>query len=230
MIRLAADLEPRAVMIENVRGVLTRKFDDYRAEIVGELEKLGYVICGWELLDAADYGVPQTRPRAVLVAMRPEAAAHFHWPEPSDRRVTVGQALRGSMAVHGWDGADEWARDADGTGPTLVGGSKKHGGADLGPTRARAGWRKLSVDGGGLADAPPGRNHQGLPRLTIEMAALVQGFPPDWKFQGRKTAAYRQVGNAFPPPVAEAVGRSIAGAFAAADEQARVDDPKRDAA
>ncbi|MCM2427678.1 DNA cytosine methyltransferase [Streptomyces sp. RKAG337] len=40
--------------------------------------------------------------------------------------------------------------------------------------------------------------------------ALLQGFPPDWSFAGRKTSAYRQVGNAFPPPVAEAVGRSIA--------------------
>jgi DNA (cytosine-5)-methyltransferase 1 len=41
------------------------------------------------------------------------------------------------------------------------------------------------------------------------MAAAIQGFPPDWRFSGRKTAAYRQVGNAFPPPVAHAVGASI---------------------
>ncbi|MCR2260238.1 DNA cytosine methyltransferase, partial [Salmonella enterica] len=48
-----------------------------------------------------------------------------------------------------------------------------------------------------------------MPRLTIPMAAAIQGFPADWEFQGRKTAAYRQMGNAFPPPVAEAVGKSI---------------------
>jgi hypothetical protein len=41
------------------------------------------------------------------------------------------------------------------------------------------------------------------------MVARVQGFPDSWKFAGRKTAAYRQVGNAFPPPVAAAVGKAI---------------------
>ena len=41
------------------------------------------------------------------------------------------------------------------------------------------------------------------------MTALVQGFPKEWTFIGKKTPAYRQVGNAFPPPVAEAVGKSI---------------------
>ena len=41
------------------------------------------------------------------------------------------------------------------------------------------------------------------------MAALVQGFPSDWEITGRKTPAYRQVGNAFPPPVAHAVGEAI---------------------
>ena len=48
------------------------------------------------------------------------------------------------------------------------------------------------------------------------MAATVQGFPKAWKFVGRKTHAYRQVGNAFPPPVAKAVGGSIRMALAVA--------------
>jgi DNA (cytosine-5)-methyltransferase 1 len=50
------------------------------------------------------------------------------------------------------------------------------------------------------------------------MAAAVQGFPPDWRFYGRKTAAYRQIGNAFPPPVARAVGIRIRLAIQAARE------------
>ena len=60
-----------------------------------------------------------------------------------------------------------------------------------------------------LADAPPSPGHSGMPRLTVGMAALIQGFPPDWVFSGSKTHAYRQVGNAFPPPVAKAVGEEI---------------------
>ena len=69
------------------------------------------------------------------------------------------------------------------------------------------------MDGLGLADTPPRPGFTGMPRLTVAMAALIQGFPSDWKIQGRKTASYRQVGNAFPPPVAEAVGREIAAAL-----------------
>jgi DNA (cytosine-5)-methyltransferase 1 len=52
-----------------------------------------------------------------------------------------------------------------------------------------------------------------MPKLTTGQAALLQGFPPEWLFSGTKTARWRQVGNAFPPPVAEAVGRSIASAL-----------------
>lgn len=218
MIRLADELKPRAILIENVRGLLGRKFEGYRADILADFKELDYEFCGWELFDSADFGVPQSRPRALLVLARPEVAIHFRWPTPNTRRKTVGQVLRREMARGGWKGAAAWAKSANGVAPTLVGGSKKHGGADLGPTRARAAWQRLGVDGVALADAPPAPGHIGMPRLTVEMAALIQGFPKDWKFQGRKTAAYRQVGNAFPPPVAEAVGRCIAEALASADD------------
>jgi len=119
------------------------------------------------------------------------------------------------MASRGWRGAKKWAERANDVAPTLVGGSKKHGGPDLGPTRARAAWASLGVDGKGLADEPPARDFVGMPRLTVRMAARIQGFPDEWKFSGRKTASYRQVGNAFPPPVAHAVATQIAQAIAA---------------
>lgn len=78
-----------------------------------------------------------------------------------------------------------------------------------------AAWAKLGVKGTSLADAPPTADTpvDELPRLTVRMAARIQGFPDEWVFSGRKTAAYRQVGNAFPPPVARALGSSIASAF-----------------
>jgi DNA (cytosine-5)-methyltransferase 1 len=221
MRNLAEELKPRAVMIENVRGILGKKFDSYRQEIIDGLSNIeGHRLkfCGWQLLDAQHYGVPQSRPRAILIMMEPEAAKRFEWPDPEDfPRKTVGQALRRYMAADAWEGAAEWAKNAQGIAPTLVGGSKKHGGADLGPTRARAAWRVLGVDGAGLDNKPPQPGRDKLPRLTVEMAAVIQGFPTSWVFQGRKTAAYRQVGNAFPPPVAEAVGRRVFEALEAAD-------------
>nr|WP_268249069.1 DNA cytosine methyltransferase [Parvularcula lutaonensis] len=54
-----------------------------------------------------------------------------------------------------------------------------------------------------------------MPRLTVPMAALIQGFPREWQFAGKKTSAYRQVGNAFPPPVAKAVAEQISTALEA---------------
>jgi DNA (cytosine-5)-methyltransferase 1 len=62
----------------------------------------------------------------------------------------------------------------------------------------------------GIADMPPDKDYVGMPRLTVRMAARIQGFPDEWKFNGKKTSAYRQVGNAFPPPVACAVGVALA--------------------
>lgn len=216
-LRLIAECEPRAVMLENVRGIFYPKFDSYRFMIVERLHEMGYETW-WELVQARDYGVSQLRPRAILVGIKKPWASSFEWPQAHpDDTVSVGELLHKSMAANGWKEADAWAIGADGIAPTLVGGSKKHGGADLGPSRARAAWAQLGVDGRSLAEEAPSPDFVGMPKLTVGMAALVQGFPSDWKFSGRKTAAYRQVGNAFPPPVAKAVGLAIKEALNAAE-------------
>lgn len=215
-IRLVAECRPRAVMLENVRGLLDACFDDYRANIIRSLSALGY-LAEWRLLNASDYGVPQLRPRVVFVALRNDLACHFEWPQPAATQApTVGEALHDLMAAKSWVGADRWREAACDIAPTLVGGSKKHGGPDLGPTRAKRAWAALGVDGHGIVDEAPAPDFVGQPRLTVRMAARIQGFPDSWAFSGRKTSAYRQVGNAFPPPVACAVGRQIAAALRAA--------------
>lgn len=207
-LRLIAECEPRAVMLENVRGLLDPVFEDYRADVIGQLEAMGYE-ADWQLLHASNYGVPQLRPRAILVAIRDGLGA-FEWPDADPESApTVGDALYDEMKALGWEGVKAWRKTAGTIAPTLVGGSKKHGGPDLGPTRARAAWATLGVDGRALADQPPAPGFVGMPRLTVGMTARLQGFPPSWTFAGGKTAAYRQIGNAFPPPVAEAVGREI---------------------
>jgi DNA (cytosine-5)-methyltransferase 1 len=114
------------------------------------------------------------------------------------------------MSTNGWLGAEKWKEQANDIAPTIVGGSKKHGGPDLGPTRAKRAWATLGVDGMGIAYDPPKKDFVGMPRLTVPMVAKVQGFPDDWQFVGKKTPAYRQVGNAFPPPVAYAVALQLA--------------------
>ncbi|MFE2037832.1 DNA cytosine methyltransferase [Streptomyces scopuliridis] len=235
MLELIDLLEPKAVMIENVRGLLEpeHKFREYREEILQRLELMGYRKCYWKVLEAKNYGVPQLRPRAILVAMKAEYANHFVWSEPEKRPLkTVAKVLEDSMrARYGAiedPRADEafkkWFKNASkDVAPTLVGGSKKHGGADLGPTRAKKAWKELGVCGLGVANEPHEMKDMERdlfadagPKLTVSQAALIQGFPADWEFTGRKTAAYRQVGNAFPPPVAQAVGAQIIAALEAA--------------
>ncbi len=100
-----------------------------------------------------------------------------------------------------------------------MGGSRKHRGADLGPSRAKKSWAVLHVDGNGIADFPPEENFMGMPRLIIRMTARIQGFPDAWEFSGKKTAVYRQIGNAFPPPVAQAVGEKMVSALNQAAKQ-----------
>lgn len=208
-IRLTEECDPAAVMLENVKGLLSSKFETYRLSIVRAFEELGYRVF-WRILNASDYGVPQLRPRAVLVAIKAAYAPFFAWPaKHAEAAPTVADALAAHMGSAGWEGLSAWMEKAQKIAPTLVGGSKKHGGPDLGPTRARKAWAEMGVNGKSLADAPPDREFEGMPRLTTRMAAILQGFPEDWVFTGNKTAAYRQVGNAFPPPVAEAVAISI---------------------
>ncbi|MGW5068370.1 DNA cytosine methyltransferase [Streptomyces cyaneofuscatus] len=240
MLNLVEELEPKAVMIENVRGLLEprEKFQDYREELLERLESMGYGKCYWEVLEAKNYGVPQLRPRAILVALKTAYLPFFAQAKPKKLPVrTVGAALEVTMAKR-FAGVDDpraedtlkkWREKAfKGVAPTLVGGSKKHGGADLGPTRAKRAWAALGVCGLGVAnDAEEMKNQESYdrdlfaaagPKLTVEQAAIIQGFPPTWKFKGRKTAAYRQVGNAFPPPVAQAVGEQIIAALKAGKE------------
>jgi DNA (cytosine-5)-methyltransferase 1 len=200
---------PKAVMIENVRGFLGAVFENYRTDLKNQLMKLGYQV-DWRLLNASDFGVPQLRPRVVIVATRSEFWTEFRWPEIEEiNPKTVGQTLYRTMSSRGWKGAKQWRDRANEIAPTIVGGSKKHGGPDLGPTRSKRAWASLGVNGHTIAETPPEAEFVGMPRLTVSMVALLQGFPPEWKFSGRKTAAYRQVGNAFPPPVAEAVAAEL---------------------
>ena len=215
-IRLVREARPAAVMLENVKGLASHRFAPYRESILSALDKIGYD-ADWQLLYSSEFGVPQLRPRFILVAMQRSKFRHFQWPRPLGTPPTVGNVLLPEMSSRGWLGARSWAARANNIAPTIVGGSRKHGGADLGPTRAKQAWLELGVDGKGIADEAPGPQEplDFVPRLTNPMAALIQGFDDQWKFAGRKTSVYRQIGNAFPPPVASAIGQSISEALGA---------------
>ncbi|MEU7877106.1 DNA cytosine methyltransferase [Microbispora bryophytorum] len=219
---LATELQPRAILLETTPSLLMPKFEDVRTNVEEELKHLDYV-WSWMVLDAQNFGVPQTRKSCLLVAMRPDDFVFFEWPAPvAEAGANVGEVLRDSMASRGWPFADAWALLANRVAPTIVGGSKNHGGADLGPTRTKRQWLELAVNGHSLGDdvpAPdfefdPSLGRHGVPKLTVEQVMVLQGLPADWVVAGGKTARYKQVAQAVPPPLAEAVGKRLATALA----------------
>ncbi|MDD7647086.1 MAG: DNA (cytosine-5-)-methyltransferase, partial [Ruminococcus bromii] len=100
-IRLIEEIRPRAVMLENVRGFLDAEFDDYRYHIMDSIHRLGYIV-QIKLLNASDFGVPQLRPRVVLVGIRKDQIGVFAYPcGNSDTVPTVGSTLYDLMAENG---------------------------------------------------------------------------------------------------------------------------------
>ena len=110
-IELCGTIRPRALLLENVRGLSLPRFAAYRQRVLDRLAELGYA-ADWRLLHASQYGVPQLRPRFVLVAMRPEDFAYFGWPDAGGRsRHRRGDAGRpngrqrvaggGKLGAHG---------------------------------------------------------------------------------------------------------------------------------
>lgn len=209
MLRLVEEIQPKVVMIENVRGLLSPSFDMYRNAIMTKLRQLGYS-AHIKLLNASDYGVPQLRPRVVIIGISKQLEDTFTYPSKvGNAHPSVGEVLYDLMAENGWKEAGQWKEKANTIAPTIVGGSKKHGGPDLGPTRARKAWEAMGVNGNGVADSAPEPDFIGLPKLTPRMIARIQGFPDEWNFGNKKTRACRMIGNAFPPPVAKAIGLQI---------------------
>lgn len=208
-LRLIKEIEPKAIMLENVRGFLDPVFKDYRENILKSIENMGYRV-SIKLLNASDYGVSQLRPRAIIIGIRNDIKTKFSYPtECPEETLSVGELLFDLMKANGWKNAALWAKQANKIAPTIVGGSKKHGGPDLGPSRARKAWAEMEVEGISIANEAPDKDFVGMPRLTPRMIARIQGFPDTWTFGEKKTKACRMIGNAFPPPVAKALGEQI---------------------
>ncbi|MGA5165234.1 MULTISPECIES: DNA cytosine methyltransferase [Streptomyces] len=220
---MASYIRPRVLLLENIPTFLhAAKFETERRAVQEAVHDLGYQLKS-AVLTATDFGVPQHRPHGFMVAMHPDDLSHFEWPEPYPGVCpSMGETLHESMASAGWPEAADWAARASEPAPLIMGGATGRGGADLGASRAKAIWARWGVYGGSIGDSVPGPDFRmnfdveprfGLPRITVDQVALLQGFTREWGIVGRKTSAYRQISQTTPPPLAAAVGRQIMSAL-----------------
>jgi DNA (cytosine-5)-methyltransferase 1 len=211
-------IEPRAFVAENVAALGGPKFSPYLADTV--LVPLGrkYRITRMELR-AELFGVPQQRRRLVLVGFRRKAdASRFTPPAPTHEPFGSDAAeLPRCMGMRNALGLPD--SDYDALAPTIRSSltGPRHTTSILSSASSRRVWERLEIWPNGVA---PTREQarafvpeNGHFRLSVPDVALLQGFPPSWRFQGAVYMALGQIGNAVPPPLAYAVASSVAAAL-----------------
>jgi DNA (cytosine-5)-methyltransferase 1 len=230
-IRAIREIQPDAVVVENVAGLVRGSRAPYFESIVHAFRDSGYTVA-WKLLNAADYGVPQKRIRLILVALRGQAF-EFEFPKPThgvsaarpwvpsgfvlSQDSIVGEANPSIVTYarrpdprpsphdgHLFNGG---GRPIDLCAPShtilaSAGGNKTHWIDTLGVVPA---YHDRIVKGG----RPRRGSVPGARRITVEESALLQSFPPGLKLVGARSSQYTQIGNAVPPLVAAAVGRAL---------------------
>jgi DNA (cytosine-5)-methyltransferase 1 len=228
-VRLAGELQPRYILFENVRGLVTAKGEDGHpgsalAMVRAEFERIGYGTT-FAILNAADYGIPQRRTRLFMLAARrgdlptmPQATHSKNglgipW-------VTLGQFLQQSRAPDVHDIIKPSAALYDKLKSVPDGSGLKSAG-NVEHTRPGGHWGYKQ--GTFIADLrKPARtvtasasqdfiryDVDGLRRLTWRECAGLQGFPDEWQFTGGRAARYKQVGNAVPIIFGQILGQAV---------------------
>src|SRR5579859_6284760 len=100
-LRLIEQAKPAAVMLENVPGFASEKFAAYRSSLIQRLHRLDYEV-SWRVLNSSDYGVPQLRPRFILVALRGPYFDKFSWPLDGFPRLTLSMTARIQAFPDSW--------------------------------------------------------------------------------------------------------------------------------
>ena len=220
--RVVERLKPRAFVLENVSALTHKKNGDHLTGIMSALEEQGYRFA-WGVLNAADFGVPQARRRLVVIGLRDGIPS---MPEPThlNDHATVRDAIAeidGKFDEewnhvppnHARHVAERWARL--GPGETDPNYRRARLDPDKPSTTIRAGGG-YGPRGDHLAGFHPPIHPYQPRQLTVREAARLQSFPDDWILMGSKTAQGRQIGNAVPVKLAEAIARHV---VAMLDEQ-----------
>lgn len=209
LLRVIRDKKPAFFLAENVKGLL--RFDDGRVfkMILSDFEGAGYRVTH-RLFNSADFGVPQRRERVIIVGTRNDLKCRFSFPEPTHSRT-------GSDGTAKWVGVgDALSVFPDPDNPNDVPNHvcskyKLNFNGYLGHRPIDPGLPAPTVtargdDRGGVVILP---HPNGKRRMTGRELATVQGFPSDYVFEGRLSSVYRQIGNAVPPILAQAIAAAF---------------------
>ncbi len=245
-IRLVREIKPSAFIIENVPGLASLFKGQVKDRIIQEFEKIGYTVTA-QIVNAADYGVPQNRRRIVFVGLR--GGETFKFPNPTHsaangkKKVTVSEAIsdlpllkrekgaeelryikppstnyqrvmrKGSKKIFNHLASSHTKQTSEIIALVPEGGNYKNLPEHLKTVRNfHVAWTRLhsqepspTIDTGHRHHFHPSENR--VP--TVREAARLQSFPDTFRFIGPKTLQYKQVGNAVPPLLAAAIGKSL---------------------
>jgi len=204
--RLVREAEPRAFLLENVPGLLELDGGEAVGEMICELEGLGYQVNKPEVLEAADYGIPQRRRRVFVLGSREKTPV---LPDPAGRpRLSVAHALAGMPT----DLSNHVPRRH---APTSIARYRQLAFGEREPLgrvdRLDPLLPSKTVIAGGSNGGGRSHLHPFVARtLTVRECARLQTFPDDFVFTGSSARQFTQVGNAVPPLLAEQLARSVA--------------------
>jgi DNA (cytosine-5)-methyltransferase 1 len=219
-VRAVKEIRPRAFVCENVSGLATKRFHDYiQATVIKPLQSL-YIIRQF-ILNAADFGVPQTRRRVFFVGFANEIeASQFEVPGPThkhDKSSASAHNLPTTMGVREALGLPD--RGTDGLSPTLRSGltGPRHTTSVLSSVSALKLWNRLGVWPNGVAadrsSASAYVAKNGDYRLSLADCLLLQGFPENWPVERPVYFALGLIGNSVAPPMAYHLAQSVAAAL-----------------
>lgn len=209
LIRVIRDKQPKFFVAENVKGLLHFAKGKVVQLILDDFTSLGYKV-QIKLLNAADYGVPQTRERVIIVGVRNDVDFDYHYPTHSHDKnaadgaqkwVTVGEALKD---LPNPDEPNEVANHVYSQYKVVI--SNYIGHRFIDPDKPAPTVTGRGDDKGGVVVLHHPNNQR---RMTCRELATIQSFPVDFVFHGNKSSVYRQIGNAVPPLLAAAVARQF---------------------
>jgi DNA (cytosine-5)-methyltransferase 1 len=196
MVEVVSRIRPKVFVAENVKGLLMKHNAKSLERVLTDFKALGYDV-SFQLYNAADYGVPQSRERVIIVGTRPDVPK-FQAPKPthnSQAHVTVKQAIGDLVTApeneefnHIWSRASKSAEQ----------GSRRM-------VADRPGYTIRAECHGNI------QFHYELPRrISMREAARLQSFPDKFIFDSKLRETERQVGNAVPPVLAWHIARAVA--------------------